>query len=360
MRFVTQQEYEELRKDLKQRALHLSSNVVIGGRFGEFQKVAIYHFLDGAQEFSRWSSKMQEDFGEPIRPHLQEIWLGMPWAARKIADRLLAHILKQGEIVEIETTVGLFARIKSDSVGKYSLSSVQRIRLAAQIPLDEISRMFEQGRRNPTPQQERRPNAPGRVARDIAATERQSSSLSYQCPSCGRVLRRGDVLLQEWGDKAAEYMNAEFMAQAGDYVWDYALDNFKALHECVPVPTENEIRRKWKGLALRKLFRHIVVGWVILMGLSLLSGERLSFPLAILLLFACALFFAVGVPALIALSVPLSDVEFRTAWAHKNRTLWEDWKASLIADQNKRDRELARVGRSFLKKQREQQKNAAH
>ena len=342
MRFVTQQEYEELRKDLKQRALNLSPNAVIGGRFGEFQKVAIYHFLDGAQEFSRWSSKMQDDFGEPIRPHLQEIWLGMPWAARKIADRLLAHILKQGDIVEIETTVGLFARIKSDSVGKYWLSSVQRIRLAAQIPLDEVSRLLEQGR-NPTPQQESRPSAPGRVAREIAATERQSDSLSYQCSTCGRVLRRGDVLLQEWGDKAEEYMNAEFMAQAGDYLWDYALENFKAFHDCVPLPTEDEIRRHWKKLAFRRLLRYILVGWAVLVAASLFSGDRLRLQFVVFQLLACSFFFVVIIPLVVALSIPVADVRFRAAWARKIWNSWEEWKSSLVVDSNKRKRQLERV-----------------
>ena len=119
MHFVTRQEYEELRTNLKQRAIHLSPNVVIGSRFNDFLKVAIYHFLHEARGFLPWSSKMQEDFGEPIRPHLQELWLAMPWAARKIADRLLAQILKQSEIAEVETVVTLFAGIKSDSLGNY-------------------------------------------------------------------------------------------------------------------------------------------------------------------------------------------------------------------------------------------------
>jgi hypothetical protein len=353
MLFVTQQEYEELKANLKQRASLLSPNVVIGGRFDEFLKVAIYHFLDGAQEFSWWSRKMQDDFGESVRPHLQEIWLGMPWAARKIADRLLAHILDQVEISEVETTGCLFAEIKRASLGKYSLSSEQRVRLAALMPLNEVGRMFAESGQDLTPRPESRPNERGKVAREMSVTARQPGSLSYQCPSCGRSLQRGEVLLQEWGDKAGEYMNAEFMAQPGDYVWAHALDNFKAFHECVPVPTEDEIRGNWKRLAFRKLLRYILVGWAVLVGVSLFSDDRFNLELILFLLVACSFFFVVVIPLFVALSIPLTDVRFRTAWARKIWDMWEEWKSSLVAREKRRKRELEGLWASLQMKKRD-------
>ena len=100
---------------------------------------------------------------------------------------------------------------------------------------------------------------------------------SYQCPSCGRILRRADVLRQEWGSKADEYLYNETLAKAGDVIWAFALENFKALHECEPEPTDGEIRQKWPKLAFRKLLRYSITGSVVLLIYEVFSGTRVGF-----------------------------------------------------------------------------------
>src|ERR1700691_3095018 len=145
--FVPRRQYEQIKVSLLQGAQRISPEV--GGRFEDFLRAGIYHFTAGAQDFTTWSRKMQEDFGREIRPHFQEIWLGMPFEARKIADRLRAQILRQVEITEVESVMGFFAKINVNSLGSRSLSSLQRVRLAAQLPLSEVIRMFPENAYEP-------------------------------------------------------------------------------------------------------------------------------------------------------------------------------------------------------------------
>ena len=274
---------------------------------------------------------MQEDFGESIRPHFQEIWLAMPCQARNIADRLMAPILKQSEIAEILTAVSRFAKIKPDSTEKYT-PSPQQIRSAVLMPPNEVGPIVPEPGEKPRQQAQAQSISQEKLEPEMATVPVASSGgQSYQCPSCGRSLRRSEVMRQEWGEKAEEFLSSQLMTQASEGLWDFALENFKAFHECVPPPTEDEILRNWKKLALRRVLRYILVGWAVLVGFSLFSDDRLSLQFVLFQLLTCCFFFVVVVPLFVALSIPIWDVRFRTAWAREIWGIWEEWKSSLVA-----------------------------
>ena len=153
---VPRKQYEQIKATLRQRAQRISSSP-FEARFDDFLTVGIYHFIAGAQDFAGWSGKMQEDFGESIRPHVEEIWLGMPGQARKIADRLLAPILKHVEIAEIETDVSQFAVIKRGSAEKYTPPPQPHIRSAAPMPFKEVDRIVTEPGEKPKHQSQAEP-----------------------------------------------------------------------------------------------------------------------------------------------------------------------------------------------------------
>jgi hypothetical protein len=196
--FVPKKQYEQIKVSLRQGAQRTSPPV--GGRFEDFLSAGIYHFTAGAQDFTTWSRKMQEDFGGAIRPHFQEIWLAMPFEARKIADRLKAQILRKVEIAEVESVMGLFAKVNVVSLGNHSLSSSQRVRLAAQLPLSEVVRMLAESDCTPSRQESSQPiqrekaepEMPALPIRKDAALHKGEGELSeidtdrFPCAECGK------------------------------------------------------------------------------------------------------------------------------------------------------------------------------
>jgi hypothetical protein len=167
------------------------------------------------------------------------------------------------------------------------------------------------------------------------------------------------VLRQEWGKNADEYLNHEIMAEAGDNLWAFALENFKAFHECEPEPTEEEVRRNWKKLALRKLVLYSIGGAAISVASDLFSGRRVSFLDVLLLLANWAIFLGFVVPVFVAISIPILHREFR-GWACRVRQEWKDWKRALVRDYNKRLRETGLRELRWQNTQEGQRQAAAH
>jgi hypothetical protein len=129
----------------------------------------------------------------------------MPFEARKLADRLKAQILRQVEIAEVESVMGLFAKVNVGSLGNHSLSSSQRVRLAAQLPLSEVIRLLPENGYNPSrraksqpiPREKAEPEIPALQSREDAALHGRQNQCGdgevnetetdvFPCAECGK------------------------------------------------------------------------------------------------------------------------------------------------------------------------------
>ncbi len=71
-RIIPKEAYEKAKKRLTDRGT-LRTGVDPQG-FADLVTVGLYHFENGVRKFAEWSAKMIEEFGEKVKPHLQDVY----------------------------------------------------------------------------------------------------------------------------------------------------------------------------------------------------------------------------------------------------------------------------------------------
>jgi len=79
---------ESLSKRMSGSKLHDIGSAIgdSAGALGDMLKIGGYHFEGGVREFGAWSTKMISEFGDAVKPHLQDIWDKIQKQAPKMAQ----------------------------------------------------------------------------------------------------------------------------------------------------------------------------------------------------------------------------------------------------------------------------------
>jgi hypothetical protein len=152
----------------------------------------------------------------------------------------------------------------------------------------------------------------------------------YECSACGRRISRGDALQRAWGDKADGLLSHPMLEEAAPQIWAFEVEKFKVFHECVPLPSVDEVARQWPKLAVLKLLRYSAFWWLGMLLIAWLSGRRITVNSPFLGFFVVLGFVALVAPVMLALSFPVLDGEMRRVWTEGILSEWNDWKRSLV------------------------------